>query len=266
MTPHPMRVERETPFRRRRFVASHRRRSLAAQLWRPFLGALTTVGVPLAVALWVMRSPDFRLTQVVVAGTHRVETQWVAGALEPLRGRQILWLSLDEVERRLEDHPWIAGAEIHKELPNRLVVDVVERRPAALLRRADELLFVDRAGEVIAPFDPALGVADLVLLSAADAPARELAGALGMVETIGQVEPRLAAELSEVELLGQGDYRLLIASLPYPILVNGERLRPGLARLRRYATDISSRYGTVGAVDLRFSRQIVIQPAASPRI
>lgn len=266
MTRHPLRVERQSPFRRRRFVASHRRRGLVAQLWRPFLGALVAVAVPLGGAVWVARSPEFRLSEVTVAGTRRVETGWVEGALEPLRGRQILWLSLDEIERRLEDHPWIAGAEVRKELPDRLVVEIVERRPAALLRRGDGLLFVDRRGEVIAPFDPALGLADLVLLSAPAARPRELAAALDAIDTIGRLEPRLAAELSEVELLGQGDYRLLSASLPYPILVNGQRLRSGLARLRRYAADIAERYGTIGAVDLRFSRQIVIQPAAAPLI
>lgn len=264
MTTQRLTFERPSPFRRRRFLAPHRRPRLAVQLLKPFLLAAILVGVPLGVGWWVANSPTFRLSEVQIGGTSRVTTAEVATALAPLRGHHLLRLSLDDVERRLSRNPWIAGATLRKELPDRIVVEVHERQPAALLRRDGDLYYVDTGGFVIAPYDPS-GPVDLVLLSAVEGAPVNVDKALEVAAALGRGVPEWGAGLSEVEILGFEDFRLYTANLPYPLLVRVDRVEEQVRKLQEILPQIESRYSEVTAVDLRFSRQIVFQPAVEPR-
>ncbi len=257
--------ESADPFRRRQFLAAHRRRSLLLALLKPFFGAALTVGVGLAAGAWVQASPSFRLSEVRVTGYDRVTADWVSSALAPFRHRHLLWLSLSEVEGSLLEHPWIEGAEIHKQLPDRLLVELSERRPAGLLRRDGELFYVDRSGAVIEPYDPALGAADLPLISGQRNPPDAVVRALGVAEELARLEPEWARGLSEIEIVSDRDFRIFASFLPFPVLVNSDRLEEGTRNLRRFAPEIVRRYHNVAAVDLRFHRQIIVQPAVEPR-
>ena len=249
--------------RRRQFVAPRRRRSLVAALWRPMLTAVVLVAMPVAAGYWLLTSPRFVLSEVELKGADRVPGEWVFEELGPLRGRHILSLSLPEIEQRLAEHPWIGGADMRKRLPDRLIVEIFERRPTALLRRDGELLYVDRDGEVIEAYDPK-GEVDLVLLSGLTDSVTEIGLALATAHRLGELAPELAAGLSEIEILGAGEFRLHTAELAFPVLVTADRLALELSSFRRYLPEIARRYERLEAVDLRFHRQIVIQPAVMP--
>lgn len=264
MTTQRLTIERPSPFRRRRFVVPHRRRSRSLKLLRPFLLAAALVGLPVAATFWVYTSPRFLLQEVQIGSTVRVPTAEIAAALRPLQGRHLLGLTLEEVESRLTANPWITSAAIRKELPNRLVVQIEERYPEALLRREGELLYVDSQGFVIGTYDPA-GPVDLLLLSRAPGTELDVAAALGMAETLRRLAPRIGDGLSEIESLGLGDYRIYSAGLEFPVLMSTENIAAQIIKLENLLPEITRRFAVIEAVDLRFSRQIVIQPAGIPR-
>ena len=264
MSPHDIQASSPSPFRRRRFVASHRRRSPVLMLARPVLTALLLVGLPVAGGAWVVTSPQFLLSNIVVSGTSRVQPSEVGEALEPLRGKHLLWVSLADVEDRLSENRWIEGANLRKRMPDSLVVEVRERQPVMLLRRDEGLFYVDRGGTVIDLYDPARE-ADLLLLSIGAGARMEVEPALAVAAELELVAPDWASGLSEVEVLGGGDFRLFTAALPFPVLVSLGGVGRQVRKFREVMPEITRRYDRVAAVDLRFSRQIVIQPAVDPR-
>lgn len=264
MTTQRLVLERPSAFRRRRFVVPHRRRSRTSRLLKPFLLAVVLVGAPLVAALWVYTSPRFLLREVQIGSTSRVPMGEIASALEPLRGRHLLGLSLEDVEGRLTANPWIRSASIRKELPDRLVVQVEERQPVALLRRGDELLYVDVQGFAIVAYTPE-GPVDLVILSVATGEEWRVRQALELVASLERLDPEISRQLSEIEVLSLGDFRIHTGALDFPILVSGAEVEGQIAKLEELLPEISRRFETVEAVDLRFSRQIVIQPAGDPR-
>lgn len=233
-------------------------------LLKPFVTALLLVGLPLTAVMWVTTSPVFELSEVRIEPTLQVTTEEIAQALSALEGRHLLGLTLADVESLLSDNPWIEGAAIRKELPDRLVVEVRERKPVALLRRDEGLFYVDRTGFVIEPYDPA-GPVDLPLLSLAPGAPLEVGRALVVATTFDRHAPGGAVGLSEVELLGLDDFRIHSAALPFPVLVSGKEVKTQLEKLEKLLPEINRRFPSVAAVDLRFSRQIVVQPAVEPR-
>ena len=264
-------VDNVVPFRRRQLRRS--RRSPLAKWLPPLLLALAIVGVPTGAVAWIMTSPRFALAEVSVTTGERVPEAWVRAALAPFAGRNLPLLPLDATQQRLLRHPWIRGADLRKDLPAGLAVRVTEKRAVALLRDGKNLHYLDARGESIAPLDPLAGRLDLVLLSRAasgDAAARPapvgeaatLVPALRLLEELDQVRPSWVAGLSEIEILGEKDFRVHTASLPSPLLVRAGTLHLKARRLEELLPRIVERYGAAAAIDLRFARRIIVQPSA----
>ncbi len=248
------------PFRRPSAAVRFRRKSPWLTLGKPFLAAVTMVGTPFAVGLWLFTSPTFGLSAIEVEGNRFVETAWIERALAPLAGENLLRLSLPTVESAVATNPWVARLTIDKRLPDRLRLVVEERRPAALLREGGSLVYLDANGHAIAPFDPMRGPGDLLLVSVATLPGAELAGAFAVAGELERVAPEWAASLSEIEVLGESDYRLHLAALDFPLTVRAGTLAARAPELRRLLPELARRYGALAFVDLRFERRILLQP------
>jgi cell division protein FtsQ len=89
--------------------------------------------------------PYFAVTEIVVTPTTHVR----AGALledAELRSGVSLWrVDPATMTTRLEENPWIRRAAVRREFPRRLVVDLWEREPVAVLL-LDHLYYVDATG------------------------------------------------------------------------------------------------------------------------
>ncbi len=287
------------PFRRRTGLPVRRRSRLAAFV-RPFLMAVVIVGVPASALWWSATSPAFALTDLEIHGSERVSAEWMRGQLADLVGQNLVWLPLDRVEHILSGHPWIAGVEVTKELPDRLRVVVVERRPVAILDETRDgvrtSFWIDADGSLIAPRAQAAGAtaggaessgevaggSDAAFLQlhwdgASEVPAdrrREvLAAALGAARQATEAAPALGGAVDSVTVLGDEDFRLEGAALPFPLLVrfydDGQRseIASRLRRLEELLPEIRSEMGTrlaePASVDLRFRHRIVVRPAVA---
>jgi cell division septal protein FtsQ len=232
---------------------------------RPLLTALALVGIPTALGYWALTTPYLHVRQVQVTGTERVSEAWAARALAGLEGRHLLKIGLDDVERRLAAHRWIRSVAVRKELPESLHVEIEERQPAALLRLRGDLYFVERDANVIAAFDEGLAEGELLIVDAPTGSEIEVAPALDLAAAWREVAPSWSGALSEIEIVSEDDFRVHTDGLAFPVLVSPEGLERGLERLSWLLPQIERRYPAVASVDIRFSRQIVIEPAAVPQ-
>lgn len=257
----PAAEARVLPFRRPASAVRVRRRSPWLVLGRHFAQALLLVGGPLALGLWLFSSPTFALTRFGVDGNHFVERAWVNRALSPLLGENLLTLPLPQVEELLATNPWVEGVTVEKRLPNELRVSLVERRPAALLRSGQTLVYLDAEGRAIAGFDPLRGPRDLLLISVSPATGAAPAGAFEVARELATSAPQWAGTLSEVEVLGEGDFRLYLGALAFPLLVRAGTLRERVKELEKLLPRLDQRYPKLAFIDLRFDRRIIFQPA-----
>ena len=267
-------------FRRRGTPPRRKRKNILLVLLRPLAVAVIVVALPTGLVYWVLTAPMFRLRNidVGVGPSRRVNTAWVRQTLASLKGRNLVRLSLADTTARLESNPWIEKVEIEKELPDGLKVKVAERRAVALLLSGETLAYADQDGRPIAPVaTPAeleearkagLLVVSFVRDSHADGrPANhpdDIAAALKVAAELGRVQPDWAAKLAQIEVLGEEDFRLHTDALPFPLLVTAGQVGPKVQRLVELLPQLSQRYSRIEAVDLRFSRRIVVQPAIQP--
>lgn len=236
------------------------------RLLRPLAAAAAIVGLPAAVVVWLLSSPSFALAETRFGGAgqaRKVPHAWVENTLRGYAGRNIWQLPLSEVEASLLRHPWVEAVGLRKAPPRTLVVSIVERSEAALYRRGGIFDFVDQKGRLIDRYDPRGGEVDLPILSGGD-PQLVLPAAMSFLAELEKVQPVWSAGLSEVEILGEQDFRLFTAELPFPLLVRAGTLEDKTRRLQALLPQIEDRYTEVKAVDLRFARRIIVQPMELP--
>ncbi|MFL6290018.1 MAG: cell division protein FtsQ/DivIB [Thermoanaerobaculia bacterium] len=249
-----------------------RRRNPVLALLRPLAVSLLLVAMPGGVVAWVLASPRFDLRDIVVeAGTTRISAESLRAAVAPFEGGNLVLLPLDEVEAAVRRNPWVDTVEVAKELPDRLRVEVTERLPVALLERGGGLVYADQKGRPIAPVeDPERArKAGLVVVTfvhpqlSVSGGGEGVGGALEVAGELGRVQPSWAGALSKIEVLGEQDFRLHTGALRFPLLVTRGQVGPKVRRLIELLPELDRRYPAIRAVDLRFSRRIVVQPEAS---
>lgn len=268
-------VPMDGDFRRAGAPPRRKRRNPFLALLRPLAVSLGLVAVPAGLVTWIVTSPRFDLKDLAVeAATPRVPAAVLRATLASFQGENLVLLPLGSVEAAVRRNPWVDSVEIAKELPDRLRIEVTERRPVALLekdvRGTSGLVYADQEGRPIAPLSPiaseleAARKAKLVVvsfvhreLSASDG----VAGALEVAGELGRVQPDWAAALARIEVLGEQDFRLHTDALRFPLLVTRGQVGPKVEKLKELLPELNRRYAAIQAVDLRFSRRIVVQPA-----
>ena len=126
-------------------TAADRKRIVRARAGRMI--AVLIVGVLIVGSMYlynyVTTSPRFAVEHVELLGLTRIDRAEVDRLVADLKGHNILLAPLDVYEARLEAHPRIASVTARRVLPDRVVYDVVEREPVALV-------FTDRYYEIAA--------------------------------------------------------------------------------------------------------------------
>jgi cell division protein FtsQ len=250
-------------FRRRGGPLRRRRRHPLLLLVRPLGAALVVVLLPLGLAAWVLTSRRFQLQEIVVdGGAQRVKPDWVRRALAPYQGENLVRLPLTEAASRLQQNPWVQTVELQKELPDRLRVELTEKRPVALLRSGGRLVYADEDGRPIVPVDslPEARRAGMLEVTFSRPVQGGMEAALEVAGELGRVRADWASALSRIEVLGEEDFRLHTDALPFPLLVTHGQVGPKVRRLEELLPELQRRYPVIESVDLRFSRRIVVQP------
>ena len=81
----------------------------------------------------VVDSPRFAVREIRVAsGAVHVGAAEIIERTGVAVGDRLLAIDTDKIAARLARHPWIARAQVRRDLPSTLVIDVIERRAAAV--------------------------------------------------------------------------------------------------------------------------------------
>jgi cell division protein FtsQ len=93
----------------------------------------------------VVDHPYFSVSEIVVTPTRHVRAGTLLEDVDLRAGISLWRVDPAGLTARLESHPWIRRASVRREFPRRLIVDLAEREPVAILY-LDQLYYVDGSG------------------------------------------------------------------------------------------------------------------------
>jgi len=122
------------------------------------VAGLVAMGVPQMVGLSIahgLGAAGFSVRHIQIEGRGHVDARSVYAVVADARGQDMPLVDLGALRRQLLGLGWVADARVSRRLPDTLVVDLVERSPAAILQRDGRLSLVDADGRLLDAVDPA---------------------------------------------------------------------------------------------------------------
>ena len=214
-------------------------------------------GVPdIAAARLARAAADagFEVRRVEVRGVRRMSEFKVYERVLGERQRAMPQLDVAGLRAELLTLPWVDDARVSRQLPDTLVVDIVERVPRAVLRKGTGLVLIDGKGhelEAVAPDK----VRNLLVVAGSGA-----GGRLDELERLLTTAPTLRKQVREAEWVGKRRWNLLFTTGQVLALPEGEQTAASallaFARLDRRNRMIGSR---ITAIDMRVPDRIYLR-------
>jgi cell division protein FtsQ len=99
----------------------------------------------------VASDAGFEVRRVDVRGVENLNELKVYERVLAERDRAMPLVDIDALREELLGISWVKDARVSRQLPDTLVVDIVERKPHAVLRKPDRLVLIDAEGHELAP-------------------------------------------------------------------------------------------------------------------
>ena len=275
-------AEDEPKYLRRQKPVEIRKRKFSRKAWplyrRVLAGGVAALSVGFGLyeaATYLLYSPGVLLQsadQIEIMGNRFVPPEAIAEKFSADMGRSVVRVPLTERREALESLPWVEQAHVQRVLPNRIRVEITERTPVAFLRAGSDLSLVDGQGVILdRPADgefrfPVVGgIGESMPREARE---QRMNLYVQFMKEIERVQPGAEDHVSEADLSDAADLRVTLTGLgaapgnARPILVHfgdsdfGNRYHLLAENIDQWRASA----GSVDSVDLRFARQVVVNP------
>jgi cell division protein FtsQ len=196
----------------------------------------------------------FRVKRVEVRGVNRMNELAIYEKVLGQRDQVMSRLDLAALRADLLSLSWVKDARVSRQLPDTLVVDIVERSPHAVLHDAGHFVLIDETGHELEAVPPSRAKGMLVLSG------RGVEGQVGALEKLLEAAPALKTQVAEAEWVGNRRWNLTFRTRQVLALPEGDV--EGAAALLSFARmDGVDRLlgGKVAAFDMRVPDRVYLR-------
>jgi cell division septal protein FtsQ len=209
---------------------------------------------------FILDSPYFSVREIQVRGADKVSGQEVVAMAGLRRGMSIWSIDLAAIEKKIGRHPWVRRVFVRREFPRRVIIDVEERTPKAIVAMR-KLYYVDSDGVVFKEVGPGENVKFPLLtglrpeqITAPDPATRKrIQDALRLSEMMVQ----RSHSLSEIHFAKPD--RLVVYTTAYPIALHmgWGHWTEKLTRMERLLALWKGNEERLASLDMSFRDQVV---------
>ncbi len=196
----------------------------------------------------------FEVRRVDVRGVENLNELKVYERALAQRDQAMPLVDIEALREQLLDLSWVKDARVSRQLPDTLVIDIVEREPHAVLRKADRLVLIDEDGHELEPVSRDRAKGKLIVSGP---------GAGKQVKSLAQLldaAPALRPQVREAEWIGNRRWNLTFKTDQVLALPEGEK-EPAAALVSFARLDGTNRLlgGKVAAFDMRATDRIYLR-------
>ena len=211
----------------------------------------------------------FPVAHIEFTGVNHLDQQALTSLLRNSLPGNLLQVDLAAVRHTVQNEPWVKSAKIRRVIPDRLVIQVTEREPAAIAMMDGTLSIVDERGMVLDRYGASYESLERPIVKGLERGAPEQNASrmqvyLKVITELAESPKGHLAFISEVDVADPQRVALIPTEEPVPVLV-GDR-----SFLRRYETFVSclemyrqlkERYGAIDYVDVTIDDRVVFHRA-----
>jgi cell division septal protein FtsQ len=210
----------------------------------------------------------FRVREVEVEGGRKIPKETLR-SLTVMEGMPNLFsVKLKEVVKRLESHPWIEQVRVRKVFPHKIVIQIKERKPMAIIQ-LEELYYVDTQGEIFTPvgdrdeynYPYVTGLTRRALERDPEEAKRLIAKALELLRFVNQGKVPPLGEISEIHMEKTFGIQCFTKAEGVEVKMGWEDFEEKLKRLPLIWSDLQKRRLSAVSIDCSDLTRMVVKTA-----
>ena len=200
----------------------------------------------------------FEVARVRVSGAERLNDQIVYERVLGEQDRPMPLVDVEAIRERLLELSWVKDARVSRQLPDLLRIDIVERKPHAVVVKPDRLILVDATGHELEPVSRE-EAGEMLLISGPGAQKQ-----VGELDKLLDAAPALKPQIAGAEWIGNRRWNLTFKTGQMLALPEGDK---GPAALVKFA-EMDGRNRLIGgkavAIDMRVPDRAYLRCADGP--
>lgn len=241
----------------------HRRRGKSGIILTGIL-LISVIVMAVRANMW---KADMRVQEVVVTGNRIVAAGDILALAGTLKGQGLFDVDLFAIQNRVKNNTFVKGADVNRDVPDRVTITIQEREPVAIVA-LEKLLYLDEEGYVLPPARSEF-IFDLPVLTGNFKPSEvipgrqtsnaELREALVILALSKRVDDALYRRISEVHVERGKDILFYTAEYGVPVVFGRGDASMKLVKLDTFWREFVKQRGAaeLSYVDLRFEGQVV---------
>ncbi len=222
------------------------------------------------VAHWVyvhrLEDPYFRVREIEVQGGRKIPKETLL-SLTVIEGMPNLFsVKLKEVIKRLEAHPWIEQVRVRKVFPNKILIQIEERKPMAIIQLED-LYYIDAKGEIFSTvgegdeynYPYLTGLSRRVLEKDPTEAKRLIAKALEILRIVGKEKLPPLEEISEIHMEKAFGIQCFTKAGGVEVRMGWEDFGEKLAKLSLIWADLRKRGVSAVSIDCSDLKRMIVK-------
>jgi cell division protein FtsQ len=215
-------------------------------------------GVAYGARRYVKTSPRFQVSEIVTTGAKRRSPDELASTAGIVKGQNVFTTDLDRARTKLLGDPWIENAQISRQLPGTIFVQVTERQAAGLVAVGGETYLATREGAIIKRLEPGdptelhvvTGIAPQQLVDDREGATRTIRRALDLAFDYERSPLAARSALEEVHVEGNGELTLVVGKNGVMLHMGGPPFRRKLEQAVRVVAELDRRGAKADAIHL----------------
>lgn len=184
----------------------------------------SVAGVPAMASLQVAQiasDAGFEVRHVDVRGVDNLNELKVYERALAQQNRAMPLVDLDNLRQDLLGLSWVKDARVSRQLPDTLVIDIVEREPHAVLRKADRFVLIDETGHELETVARARAQGKLIVSGLGAG--QQVVGLTRLLDAAPALKPRV----QEAEWIGNRRWNVTFKTGQVLALPEGEKASAG---------------------------------------
>jgi len=263
--------------KRKKLKSNRRKQEKQPRDWKQLFHRLLRIGIAsgsgfllasgaLLTVQMLLESGYFGVNLVRVEQQVRVSEGDILDASDIKIGDSLFDLELHMIGRKIEEHPWIARAEVERSFPDQVVIRVVERQARAIID-LDYLYYVDREGVAFKMLEsgdeldyPVItGIDRQYLLDHPDQTQNSLDLALSLMDQLEQRKLFNLDDVSEIHFNQQEGLIIFTRIGGVPVRMGKENFYAKLDRFEAIYEDLEPRLLALKYIDLNVTDRVIVK-------
>ncbi|MEW6376259.1 MAG: FtsQ-type POTRA domain-containing protein [Thermodesulfobacteriota bacterium] len=218
------------------------------------------------VYVYLLENSFFQVREVKIEGCRKIAPETLLSLIRIEGMPNLFTVSLSKVARRLESHPWIERVRARKVFPSKILIQVEERKPIAILQLED-LYYIDTKGVIFSsvgdrdeynyPF--LTGLTRQVLEKDPEEAKRLITKALELLRIVEKEKVPPLEEISEIQMEKIFGIHCFTRAEGVEVRMGWEHFGEKLKRLSLIWSDLQKRGFSAASIDCSDLKRMVVK-------